>query len=252
MATLAGPPASAVTLGSSASAGAPGGTYYVQVTYTATANESLPSQEFIYNALPGYVLTTTVSGTGAPAAATSWAAYVSFVSGYEALQQSTKTSTSLGNPYTVNNPLTNSTGVAGAATNASGSLVGIANTDSNEIFFSGTGGSITVGNQSLLGATSSVPPLLPLDVQLLYVTKLTGGSVWEFSLRNTIIWSPTLIGSAVGIYLDPTTGFYTMDTAQSNKVATIISDVWGVEAQVGYVGDTGKRVQVQFTSSAVI
>jgi hypothetical protein len=252
MAALAGPAASAVTFGSSSSSGAPGGTYYVQVTYTASSNESLPSQEYITNVLPGYVPTITVASAGAPGAATNFAAYVSLLPGFEALQQASKTTTALGSAFTVANPLTNSTGIAGAATNASGSLVGIAENDSNEIFFSGTGGSIMVGNQSLLGATNSLPPLLPLEVPLAYVCKLIDNAIFEFSLRQTIAWSPTLVNAQVGLYLDATSGFYTVDTAQSNKVAYIIGPADGVQSVVGTTGDYGKRVQVIFLNSATL
>lgn len=252
MAALAGPNAAAVTLAASAVSGAPGGTYYVVLTYTATSNESLPSQEYVFNALPGNVVSITVASAGAPAAATNFAAYVSFAPQYELLQQASKTTTALGSAFIVANPLTNSTGVAGAVTGVSGSIVGLANTDSNEIFFSGTGGSSGVGNQSLLGATNSLPPLLPNDVLLLYVTKLTGGTILEMSMRQTNYWSPSYLGQTAGIYLDATTGFYTVDPTQTNKVLTIIGTADGVPAICGTYGDQGKRVQVQFTAADVI
>ena len=259
MAALNGPAASAVTFGTATTAGAPGGTYYVVVTYTATTNESLPSQEFVTNVLPGQTPTITVASAGAPGAATNFAAYVSFLPGFEVLQQGSKTTTALGAAFTVPNPLTNYQGVNGAATNAAGasgaSIVGIAENDSNEIFFSGTGGSIGVGNQSLLGATQSLPPLLPLEVPLAYVASAAGaGAVFEFSLRQTIAWSPTLVGTQVGLYLDATSGFYVMDTAQSNKVAYIKQSADGapINSVTGTVGDYGKRVQIIFLPSVTI
>jgi hypothetical protein len=252
MAALPGPTAANVTLSSTTSSGAPGGTYYVVTTYTATSNESLPGPELVYNALPGYVVTVNVSSTGAPAAATNFAAYISFAPQFEALQQSTKTTTALGSTFTAINPLTNSYGVGPAATNVSSGIYGLANTDSNEIFFSGTGGAITVGNQSLMGATNSLPPLLPFDTQGLYVTKLSGGTILEMSMRQTTYWSPTYEGTTAGIYLDSTTGFYTVDPSQSNKVLTIIGSADGVPSVVGTYGDQGKRVQVVFTAADVL
>lgn len=254
MAATAGPALAAVTVGSSASAGAPGGTYYCTVTYTATSNESLPSLEFPINVLPGFVPTVSVAAAGAPAAATNFAAYMALTPGYEALQQATRTTTALGATFTAANPLTNSVGMARAATNAA-TLAGMAVNDSNENFYGGPGGSSNIGNQSLMGATMNQSPLTPNEAQLAYVMKLTGGAIVEINLRLNVAntWTPILAaqGAQVGLFYDPS-GFPTADVGQANKVATILQGSDGVPSVVGTNGDIGKRVQIQFLTSATV
>lgn len=249
LATTPGPAASAVTLSYSASAGAPGGSSWVILTYRgASTAESLPSQEFIVNVPPGNVLTAIVSATGAPALATNFAAYVSQIPGFELLQG---TVTALGSTFTASNPLADSTGVGQAATNVAGSIAGMAINDSNENFYAGPGGSTNVGSQSLMGSTNSLPPLTPLEPPLDYVLKLN--ACWiEMNLRQTIPYYPSLIGTQVGLYLDATSGWFVADTSQSNKVATIVQQAAGVPGVQGSYGDLGARVVVQFIASTLL
>lgn len=248
MSTTAGPAASAVTFGQSASAGAPGGTFFAYLTYTATSNESLPAGPYAFTVAPGNVLTINVASAGAPAAATNFAAYVSTVPTLECLQQATRTTTALGATFTCANPLTNSYGISGAATNVASGLIGIAASDSNAAFFSGIGGSASVGNASVFGALANYPPLDSIGAMAIPICKLAG-SLWEFSLVQP--YSPALDRTTAGITLDATTGFYVVDTSQSNKIVTIQGASSGPSPFFGSVNDTGARVRVTFSSSAL-
>jgi hypothetical protein len=247
---VAGPLASAVTVTQTVTANAPGGSYYYVLTYTGTStNESLPGTEFVVNSLPGYLPTISVAAAGAPAMATGFAVYASKLPGYEVRQS---TGTTLGSTVTVANPFANSIGVQRAATNPSTNIVGIAVNDSNANFFSGIGGSINVGNQSLYGATVTVPPLTPNEAYTAYVVKLQGFTYWEFSLRQTYTWTPALIGTTCGLTLDTVSGFWVVDPSANGAICTIINSSDGVQSVVGSIGDLGKRVIVSFNGTGLV
>lgn len=254
--TTAGPAASAVTIVNHATSGAPAATYYIVVTYTLTSNESAPSQMFIQNCPPGYTPGITVSSTGEPAGTTNFAAYVGLLPNYLSLQQATKTTTATGSQFNVAYPLTNSQGANEGATNLSSGILGIAAHASNETYFDGYGGSFTAGNPgSRLGSTNTIAPLTPTEAPLAYVIGLGGGQLYEFNLNTASgAFSPYLIGTTAGMTLDSTTGWWTVDTSQSNKIVTIVDARPGV-----YIGPTaqsssdnlGTRVIVEFSSSAL-
>lgn len=248
MATVAGPAASAITIGTTAAAGAPAATYYVITTYTATSNESLPSAEYLINCAAGTVPTVNVASAGAPAAATNFAAYIGVYSGGEALQQATKTTTALGATFNAAYPLTNNTGANRAASNVSANIVGIALHDSAAIYAQGVGGSATAGGLgNLLGTWVNPPPLGGIDPQQCLVAKLTNNVPLEISLKQA--YYPALIGAAVGLTLD-TSGYFVADTT-ATAVAKIVNHPAGVTTDVGANGDTFARVQVLFTSGVI-
>jgi hypothetical protein len=254
LASASAPAASAVTLGTSAVAGAPAATYYGAVTYTATSQES-PPYYFIVNCPAGYLPTVNVASAGAPAGATNQATYLGLFPGYLALQQATKTTTALGATFTASNPLTNSTGANRGATNLSGSIIGLADSMSDETYFDGIGGSFTAGRaSSRLGATNSVAPLTPTEAPMLYVVGLGFGQLVEMNLNQNTAWSPMLLNTQVGLTLDATTGFFTVDPTQSNKVAVIVDQRPGVyigPTASGSSGDIGTRVIVEFLPAAL-
>ena len=251
LAGVPGPLASRITVTSTATTGAPGGTYYYQVTDALSGgNESTPSQEFVYNVLPGFTPTVVVSATGAPATGTSYNLYASFLPGLEARQ--TAAIVAYGTTTTLPAVLVNSMGVRRAASNPAANIVGLAVNDSNQSYFNGGGGSAAVGNQSLFGATVTLPPLTPPEVLTAYVVKLQGGTYWEFSLRQTIAWTPALVGTACGLYLDPVTNFFVVDTAQNGNVVTIVGSSDGVQSITGAIGDFGKRILVTFNGTGLV
>jgi len=241
----------AVTVTATAAAGAPAQTFFCIVTYTNTSgsNESLSSQEFIIYCPANLLPSVNVASAGAPTGASTFALYVGLYPGYEALQQASKYTTSLGSAFQIPNPLTNSLGLARAATNASANIVGLAQDDSNALYFSGVGGSGAIGNQSLFGATMTQQPLTGNDAFLNLVVKLQV-QVIEISLVQA--WNPMLAGGAVaGLLLDPTTGFFVADTSQSNKIFNIIGLAAGPSSVQGGVGLTGSRVQALTVSGLV-
>jgi hypothetical protein len=255
---VAGPAASAITLGTTSSAGAPAATYYGEVTYNYTnhTNESLASALFVINCPPGYLPTVSVSATGAPANATDFHTYLGLLPDYLSVQDSAA-GTALGSTFTAANPLTNYAGAARGATNLSGNILGMAICASNENYFDGYGGSFTAGNPgSRLGATNTIAPLTPTEAPLGYVVTLGAGTTLEMSLNaNTGGWSPLLNGTQFGLTLDATTGWFTADTTQSNKVGYIVAQRPGVyigPTQSGNPGDVGARVIVQFLASALL
>lgn len=243
----------AVTITNTATSGAAAATYYIMVTNTYTANEGPPSQVYVQNCPAGYTPQITVASAGAPAAATNWAAYVGIIYGSLSLQQATKTTTALGSAYTVPATLTNNIGLAQAATGSSTNIFGLAVNDSNAAYISGTGGSFLVGNSSILGSTTSISPLQPTEVQGAYAIGLGNGQLIEMSLVNTTAWYPSLLGSAVGLTLDSTTGFFVADPGQT-QVATIVDHRDGAyigPTGNGTTGDTGVRVIVQFLNTVL-
>lgn len=244
----------AVTITNTTTSGAAAATYYIIVTNTYAGGEGPPSQLYVQNCPAGYTPSITVASSGAPAAATDFAAYVGVEPGYLSLQQATKTTTALGSAYVVPATLTNNIGWARAATGSSTNIIGMAVNDSNATYFDGGGGSFLAGNNaSRLGATSALPPLTPFEAPGGYAITLGGGQLIEMSLVNTTAWSPSLLYSAVGLTLDATTGFFIADPGQT-QVATIVDHRDGAyigPTGTGTTGDTGVRVIVSFLSSVL-
>jgi hypothetical protein len=257
LAGTAGPATSTITLGTSASATAPALTYYGVVTYDATGPiESLPSSIFVINCAAGFLPTVSVAAAGAPAAATGFRTYLGLLPDYLASQIAVP-GTTLGTTFTAANPLTNYAGAARGATNLSGNILGMAICASNETYFDGYGGSFTAGNpSSRLGATNQLPPLTPDEAPLGYVVTLGAGTILEMSLHaNSGGWGPLLVGTQFGLTLDATTGWFTVDTTQTNKVGYIVGQRPGVyigPTQSGNPGDYGVRVDVQFISTTLL
>lgn len=249
MASTAGPAASAVTLGTTAAAGAPAATYYILVSYTATSNESLASQEFVVNCAAGNVPTVNVASAGAPGAATNFACYASVVQGAETLQQASKTTTALGATFTLANPLINPSGIGRAASNANSGICGLTLHDSAALYASGIGGSNTAGGiANLLGTWGNPPPLGGPDAQQALVASLVNGQPIEISLKQP--WLSSLEGAAAGLTLDTSqqaAGVFIADTT-ATACLTILErlDLGGNPL------DTGARLRAIFNASAVI
>jgi hypothetical protein len=246
MAALPGPVAAAITFGTSASAAAPGGTYYHYIAYTATTNQSLPSGPWLQFVPPGFLPTVTVSATAGspPAAATNFAVFSSLLPTFEALQQATTTTTALGSTFTLANPLTTYIPPPRAATGVSSGIIGIANDPSDSTFWSDK-----VGNKSAFGQGQSQPPLDSLGALSVPIIKCQTG-LFDMSLKQA--YSPALIGAAVGITLDATSGFFIADTTQT-QVGTIQGQT-GEPYPFGWDGTptgTGARVRVAFLNSVL-
>jgi hypothetical protein len=238
-----------VTVSGVASGTAPALTYYVEVTYTAAGAESLTGQEFVINCAPGVVPSINVATANRPAGATSFAVYAGLYPSSEVLQQATINTTATGTAYTLAYPLVNSQGINRSVTNPAGALVGMALNSSMADFYSGTGGSFQVNENSLFGATNAQNPLEPNETFLQYVVKFQNSQVIEMSFAQA--WSPQYLGTTTGIALDPVTGFFVASGASSNKLLTIFGAADGVPSIQGGNGDIGKRILVIFNSGIV-
>jgi len=96
---------------------------------------------------------------------------------------------------------------------------------------------------------------LPLDASQTMYASLGGPASLEINLTAVTGWISggtyqAYVGLAVGINIDPVTGFYVMDPNASNKVATIVQKLNGPSA--GDVGDLGARVLVTFYPSVLV
>lgn len=232
-----------VTLTAITLAGAQAASYWAELTFTAAGAESQTGPEFVVNCGPGIGFSVNVSTAGAPTGTTNYALYVGIVSQNEVLQQATKTTTATGATFSITAPLAFNKGILQAATNANSNIVGIAINTSDQYFVSGPGGATTVNNQSLFGATVSLPPTQPQELYLGYVAKLQNAYI-EMSLINTQAWSPALIGSTFGLTVDAS-GFYVANPG-GTACGVIIGGADGVPSIVGTAGDFGKRIVVQF------
>lgn len=254
---VAGPLASAVTIVGTAAANAPATTYFIYVSYSAAGPlESLPSQLFVFNAKPGQVPQVTVASAGAPAAATGFHTYIGLVPDATPRQDATAAGTALGSAFTGPFPLTNYIGAAEGATNLSGNILGVAQHASNENYYDGYGGSFTAGTpNSGLGATNTIAPLTPTEAPLAYIITLDNGTLFEFNLNVASGgWQNSLIGTQAGLTLDATTGWWTVDTTQTNKVCKIVDHRPGVyigPTTQGNALDAGVRVVVEFLPAAL-
>lgn len=241
-----------VTIAGAAVSGAPKAAYFVLVSYTATTNESLTSQEFIVVCNAGVMPTIQVNSAGAPAAATNFAAYVGVAPQGELLQQTTKTTTALGSAFTVPNPLTNNVGVAACAAGQATNIVGMARNDWDAMYYSGVAGQIN--NRSLFGANRSISPLAPLnEILQVYVTSLRTIDL-AMNLVQTFLPS---VNFAVGLNVDPSsnaTGWMVADTSET-QVGNAFRGSGGVTngpLNSGTFLDTYARVVVRFLDSVLI
>jgi hypothetical protein len=264
-----GPPGSAITFGTTASAGAPQQAYWVVTTYVVAGSESQASAEQIVNCPAGYVPTVSVaSGGSAPSGATGFNTYVGVYPANEFLQNSS--ATSLGSTFTVVYPLTNCQGANRGLTNLTGSILGMAQSDSTATFGAYSGGSY-VSDQLAFGSTSDFPPLTPAELYQLYVIDLRLVQL-EISLSQAYGFYNSLQGTTVGLNWANATGGGTIviaDPAQANKVATIVDLAQGVPPLLispatasggtaqgpgitGNPGDYGGRVIVRFTGTTLV
>ena len=255
---IAGPTSAVITATTSASAGAPAATYFVQVAYNVTnhTNESIPSALFEINCPPGFLPSVNVAAAGAPFSATNYQVYMGLLPTYLA-NQNGAAGTALGTPFVAANPLADYAGAQRGATNLNTNVLGMAICASNENYFDGYGGSFTAGNPgSRLGSTNTIDPLTPTEAPLGYVIALGAGTQIEMNLNTASGgFSPLLIGTTAGLTLDAASGWFTADTSQSNKILTIVGYRPGVyigPTAQGNPGDLGARVVVQFTTASAL
>jgi hypothetical protein len=242
-----------VTIVGVASAGAPGLTYYCELTWGASGsvatNESATGTEFVINCAPGivpkvYAANPAITNVGG------LAVYLSLYPGTELLQGTTAGFGS-GNAITAVYPLTNSQGVNKVATNVASNVVGLATSSSLTYFYVGGGGSFAGNEFAPFGVTNAQPPLTPDETYKAVVIR-PQNTYFEMSLVQA--YNSALQGTTAGITVDPTTGICVVDTSQSNKILTIVGLSQGAQIGAtaqGGVNDIGARVQVAFTSGII-
>lgn len=144
--------------------------------------------------------------------------------------------------------------VAPAAANVAGAIIGLAESDSS-LNYAGQNPANAYDYTQSLGY-SQVGSILPASPGQLLVAQFDFNTFLEINLPASVQWNngggtPNL-GTQVGIAIDGTTGFYTVDPAASNKVAFIVARVQDAMAQpVSDVGNFAVRVRVQFIASTL-
>jgi hypothetical protein len=116
-----------------------------------------------------------------------------------------------------------------------------------------------------MGHSQVGTPLVPSSPLQTLVASVGIPNLVEINLSATTGWvsggtQAVNIGSAVGLSVDPTTGFYVADPTVSNLIATIEDILIGPGFTSGYqsggpitgVGDTSARVRIRFNPAAVI
>lgn len=145
--------------------------------------------------------------------------------------------------------------LATAAVGAHANIAGIALHDSNATFFDATSGSLQgvfgFGQQATTG--QGLSPQAPGWV--LFVTLAPSQIVVEMNLPTTTGWvsggtNQANIGTAVGLNIDGTTGYFYADDQQGNPIGHIVGKAWG--PGLGIVGDLAARVFVAFDASGVL
>lgn len=132
-----------------------------------------------------------------------------------------------------------------AATNATvATIAGIALKNSGAIYATAAPGIGTLFGASTVGTV--LTPGLPLQME---ISPLVNGIFVQMSLAQAV--AATTPGTAVGLLLDGTTGYFVADTSQSNKIGTIVSVVTQ-PSQPWVITDTGVRVIVQINAATAL
>lgn len=139
--------------------------------------------------------------------------------------------------------------IATAGGNPSGGLIGIAQHDSNATY-----DQVTTGLQGVFGLSQENTALFPGAPGEVLVVTLGSNILVAINLPSTTGWvtggtNQANLGTAVGLNIDGTTGFFYADDQASNKVADIVQKVVGPGQ--GVAGDTAARVYVVFRAAAL-
>ena len=149
--------------------------------------------------------------------------------------------------------------IAPATANVSGGIAGVALQNSVQNY--GVSSQTAPALNAVFGFSQVNTPLVPGDAGLCLVGKLNGPALLEINAAVTVGWvsggtTQVTVGTAVGIAIDSTTGFYVVDPGQSNAVAVVVSGLQGPSA--GGFGTNGPasgtiapRVLVQFYATAL-
>ena len=252
-------PSSLPVVNSSASASAanPAQTLYGFYVLTDSSGnlQSLPSPEFVINVTAGFTASVTVpADSNYPAAATNFNTYVGILPGQEWQQVS---GTALGSAATVPvYPLTNNLGANRAATNASASIIGLAQEQVDVTFANVAGKGAQAGNnlRALFGQDQSGPIGVGYEQYQSYYIDLNNQLI-VISLVQPYYGS--LINSTAGLLYNTTYQCFQADNSQSNKILTIVGKFGQPNANPGFdpvggPGDTNALVICQFNSGLLV
>ena len=144
-------------------------------------------------------------------------------------------------------------GIAPATANIAGGIVGIAQHDSNSNFGGATGQGAASLNTTIF-PTQVGTGLFPSSPAGTLVVTLGPPVEVEISLTATTGWvtggaQQANLGTAVGLAIDGTTGYFVADPTATNKVAVINSKPTG--PLKGTNGDLGARVFIVFNTAAL-
>ena len=129
--------------------------------------------------------------------------------------------------------------------NVASGIIGIAQHDSNAVY-----DQITTGLQAVFGSSQENTGLFPGTPGEVLVVTLGANIIVAINLSALTGWVSggtyqAALGTAVGLGIDGTTGFFYADPNASNKVATVSQKIIG--PGFGGVGDLGARVYIAFT-----
>jgi hypothetical protein len=251
VANTTGGPAPLIAAGAAANtanATLPAGSYFGKFTYVYQSGEGAVGPESLAVAVVGPNNSIVWTTPAAQAGATGYNIYTTGpggASGTELKQNAAPiaigtnfTQTSLAAP-----------GLAKAASNQSGGIVGLAEHDSGSNYAGFLGGSAAVATRAaastqLLGAQAGpMGTIMPPDIANAKYVKAAGGMEWEISLPSTYTYPGFSGGQQFGLGIDATTGWFVADPTLSNLIFNFVEEANGPNR--GTVGDTGKRIRVQ-------
>lgn len=142
--------------------------------------------------------------------------------------------------------------IATATANVAANIAGIAihNSSANYGGSEQTAPSLT----NVFGYSQVNTPLVPATAGQTLVAILDGPVLVEINLSAVTGWISggtyqANLGTAVGLGIDSTTGFFVADPNASNKVATVVEKIYG--PGFGDTGDLAARVRIQMYPAAL-
>ncbi|MDE2098155.1 MAG: hypothetical protein KGL39_12950 [Patescibacteria group bacterium] len=144
-----------------------------------------------------------------------------------------------------------------AANAAVSTIAGLVQAGTTTVYYNASPSTTT-----LFGYDQSGNALIPATNQNPRVLGFTPGMLFEMSLNQATTLATSLIGTSAGLNYDSTSGFFFVDTTQTNKIFTIVQISGGPDslfpaysvagAANGVIGDSGGRVIVAALSGAAL
>ena len=146
--------------------------------------------------------------------------------------------------------------IATATANVASGIAGIASHDSNANYggLAAVSPPTVAGLQNVFGYGGIGNPIIPPNEGQTLVALLDAPALVEINLTTATGWVTggtyqANIGTAVGLNIDSTTGYFVADPNESNKVATIVEKIYG--PGFGNNGDLAARVRIRMYSTVL-